>query len=104
VSGAALRLEGQLVVFPNKPGGPCYRCLYDDEDEWLGDCQGNGVLSPVPGVIGALMAVEAIKLLLGISGARHNTLRLWDARTGEWSAVKIRPDPNCPHCARTRAL
>ncbi len=102
VSGAAVRLEGQLVVFPNAPGGPCYRCLYGDEDEWLGDCQGNGVLAPVPGVIGTLMAVEALKVLVGESAAEHNRLWLWDAKTCNWSSVKIKPDPDCPHCGGRR--
>ena len=48
VSGAAVRVEGQIAVFPTAGDGPCYACLYNDEDEWLGDCQGNGVLAPVP--------------------------------------------------------
>lgn len=100
VSGAAVRMEGQLVVFPNDGGGPCYRCLYGDEDEWLGDCEGNGVLAPVPGVIGTLMAVEALKLLVGEASARHNRLWLWDAKTGEWNSVAIQADPACPHCGR----
>lgn len=102
VSGAAVRLEGQLVVFPNAPGGPCYRCIYNDEDEWLGDCQGNGVLAPVPGVIGTLMAAEALKVLLGMACARHNRLWLWDAKTGDWSSVAIKPNPDCPHCGPAR--
>src|SRR5690606_20129504 len=64
VSGAAVRLEGQLAVFLNRGRDePCYACLYNDEDEWLGNCQGNGVLAPVPGVIGTLMAEEAMKLV-----------------------------------------
>src|SRR5690606_35676793 len=54
VSGAAVRVEGQVAVFTFRADGPCYACLYNDEDEWLGDCQGNGVLAPVPGVIGTL--------------------------------------------------
>src|SRR5690606_22437323 len=80
VSGAALRLEGHIAVFTNEPGTPCYRCLYDDEDEWLGDCQGNGVLAPVPGVIGTLMALEALKRLLGVPSALQGSLLLWDAK------------------------
>jgi molybdopterin/thiamine biosynthesis adenylyltransferase len=98
VSGAAVRLEGQLVVFSNRPGDPCYRCLYEDEDEWLGDCRGNGVLAPVVGAIGTLMAVEAIKVIVGMPGARHNRLLLWDAKSGDWNAVAIKRDPSCPHC------
>lgn len=98
VSGAALRLEGHIAVFTNEPGTPCYRCLYDDEDEWLGDCQGNGVLAPVPGVIGTLMALEALKRLLGITSALQGSLLLWDAKEGEWQRVSLRRDPNCPEC------
>ena len=56
-------------MFPNRGDGPCYACLYNDEDELLGDCQGNGVLAPVPGVIGTLMAQEALKLVLGWDSA-----------------------------------
>lgn len=98
VSGAAVRLEGQLVVFANRGGGPCYRCLYSDEDEWLGDCQGNGVLAPVPGVIGTLMANEALNVLLGTSEQRFDRLWLWDAKSDHWSSVAIKPDPSCPVC------
>ncbi|HUL83333.1 MAG TPA: HesA/MoeB/ThiF family protein [Gammaproteobacteria bacterium] len=98
VSGAAVRLEGQIAVFPNRAGEPCYSCLYDDEDEWLGDCQGNGVLAPVPGVIGTLMAAEALKLLLGWESALHGRLLLWDAKRGEWQGVKLERDPDCEVC------
>jgi molybdopterin-synthase adenylyltransferase len=99
VSGAAVRLEGQIAVFPNRAGEPCYSCLYDDEDEWLGDCQGNGVLAPVPGVIGTLMAVEALKLLLGWESALHGALLLWDAKRGDWQRVALKQDPDCTVCA-----
>jgi adenylyltransferase/sulfurtransferase len=98
VSGAAVRLEGQIAVFPNRPGEPCYSCLYDDEDEWLGDCQGNGVLAPVPGTIGTLMAAEALKLLLGWSSALHGRLLLWDAKRGDWQSVALEQDPECEVC------
>jgi molybdopterin-synthase adenylyltransferase len=98
VSGAAVRLEGQVAVFLNRPGDPCYSCLYDDEDEWLGDCQGNGVLAPVPGVIGTVMAQEALKLALGWPSALHNTLLLWDAKRGDWQRVGLKRDPDCEIC------
>jgi molybdopterin-synthase adenylyltransferase len=98
VSGAAVRLEGQIAVFPNRAGGPCYSCLYDDEDEWLGDCQGNGVLAPVPGVVGTLMSAEALKLLLGWDSALHGALLLWDAKRGDWQRVALTPDPDCVIC------
>jgi len=98
VSGAAVRLEGQIAVFTNRAGEPCYSCLYDDEDEWLGDCQGNGVLAPVPGVIGTLMAAEALKLLLGWRSELHARLLLWDAKGGGWQSVALRQDPACGVC------
>lgn len=98
VSGAAVRFEGQITVFGNRGEGPCYRCIYDDEDEWLGDCQGNGVLAPVPGVIGTLMAVEALRVATGARSALEGRLLLWDARFGQWQAATIRPNPECPVC------
>jgi adenylyltransferase/sulfurtransferase len=100
VSGAAVRVEGQIAVFPNDGGGPCYACLYNDEDEWLGDCQGNGVLAPVPGVIGTLMAEEALKLVLGWDSSLRNRLLLWDAKRGDWQSVALKRDPDCVICGR----
>jgi len=100
VSGAAVRVEGQIAVFPNRGDGPCYACLYNDEDEWLGDCQGNGVLAPVPGVIGTLMAEEALKLVLGWQSSLHDRLLLWDAKRGDWQSVALKRDPNCVVCGR----
>ena len=102
VSGAAVRVEGQIAVFPLQGDGPCYACLYNDEDEWLGDCQGNGVLAPVPGVIGTLMAEEALKLVLGWESALRNRLLLWDAKRGEWQSVALKRDPECVVCGNGR--
>ena len=101
VSGAAVRFEGQIAVFSNRTGGPCYRCVYDDEDEWLGNCQGNGVLAPVPGVIGTLMAAETLQLALGMESGLDGRLLLWDSVTADWQAVKIRANPDCPECQRS---
>lgn len=98
VSGAAVRVEGQIAVFTFENDGPCYGCLYGDEDEFLGDCQGNGVLAPVPGVIGTLMAEEALKLLLGWDSKLRNRLLLWDAKRGEWQSVALKRDPDCTVC------
>ena len=98
VSGAAVRLEGQLAVFTNKGRGPCYRCVYGDEDEWFGNCEGSGVLSPITGVIGALMAVETLKLLMGIESGLKNQLLLWDAAIGRWREVGLGVKSDCPLC------
>ena len=100
VSGSAIRLEGQLAVFgPDYSTSPCYRCLYTDADESLTNCAGNGVLAPVPGVIGTLMAVEALKFLAGIESPR-GVLRLYEGESGDFRAVKIRKRTDCVACGR----
>lgn len=99
VSGAAIRLEGQLAVFgPDYSKSPCYRCLYQEADESLENCSGNGVLSPVPGVIGTMMAVEALKSLTGIE-TETGMLGLYDGLSTEWRKLGIRKKRNCPGCS-----
>lgn len=101
ISGAAIRLEGQLCKFgPDYSTSPCYRCLYHEADESLDNCAGNGVLGPVPAVIGTLMAVEALKFLAGIDAPR-GTLRLYDAANGEFRAVAVTKNSQCPACSAT---
>ncbi len=98
VSGAAIRFEGQLAVFgPDYSQSPCYRCLYEDADESLDNCSGNGVLAAVPGVIGTMMAVETLKYLAGMQTASP-ALNLYDAMTGDWQKVRIRKRKKCPAC------
>lgn len=99
ISGSAIRLEGQLAVFgPDYMTSPCYRCLYTEADESMTNCAGNGVLAPVPGVIGTLMAVEALKFLAGIESPR-GVLRLYEAGSGEFRSVTIRKRGDCPVCS-----
>lgn len=98
VSGAAIRLEGQIAEFgPDYSRSPCYRCAYADADESLEDCAGNGVLGPVPGVIGTLMAVEALKFIAGIEWQR-GILRIYDAISGEFRQLRINKRPACEAC------
>jgi molybdopterin/thiamine biosynthesis adenylyltransferase len=99
VSGSAIRFEGQLAVFgPDYAESPCYRCLYTEADESLLDCAGNGVFAPVPGVIGTLMAVEALKFLAGLESPR-GTLSLYEGGSGSFHSVKIPKRPDCPGCS-----
>jgi adenylyltransferase/sulfurtransferase len=96
VSGAAIRFEGQITVFgPDYSKSPCYRCLYQEADESLDNCAGNGVLAPVPGVIGTIMAVEALKYLAGVTSENIGRLSLYDALTGTWRSVTIRLRAGC---------
>ena len=100
VSGAAIRLEGQLAVFRlDQPGGPCYRCLWQEEAESLENCRGNGVLGPVPGVIGSMMAVEALKIASGCAPSADGKLLLYDAVGSDWRQLKLERDPACPACS-----
>ena len=99
VSGAAIRFEGQVAVFPNDDAsGPCYRCLYSDEDENFANCAGQGILAPVAGTIGTLVATEALKLILGLDSGLRNHLWAYDALSGAVRLVAIRKDPGCPVC------
>ena len=101
VSGAAIRYEGQLAVFdPRDPAGPCYACLYEEGNEELENCRQNGVLAPLTGVIGSLMAVEAIKLITGTGGPLLGRLLRFDALSGELRYTRFEKDPACPVCGR----
>jgi molybdopterin/thiamine biosynthesis adenylyltransferase len=92
-------MEGQLAVFgPDYDNNPCYRCLYTEADESMDSCAGNGVLSPVPGVIGTMMAVEALKYFAGIE-SDTTMLHLYDAAATEFHTLKIQKREDCPACA-----
>lgn len=101
VSGAAIKLSGQLFVMdPRQPDAPCYACLYpeDSSDEEL-RCATTGILAPLTGVIGCMQAAEAIKLLAGF-GTPASGLQRYDALSGQWSKSKVRKDPNCKVCTK----
>lgn len=100
VSGAVVRFEGQVSVFrADRPGGPCYACLYRDTGADEGDlCSQFGVLAPVAGTIGALQATETIKVLLDVGETLAGRLLVLDALHMEWRTVRLRKDPACPVC------
>ena len=99
VSGAAIRMEGQISVYhPGVEGSPCYQCLYKEgEDEAL-TCSEAGVLSPLVGIIGSMQALEALKVLASIGTPLIGRLLLLDAKHMEWRSLKLSPDPECPTC------
>ncbi|WP_198264287.1 HesA/MoeB/ThiF family protein [sulfur-oxidizing endosymbiont of Gigantopelta aegis] len=102
VSGAAIRMEGQVIVFANQGEGSCYRCLYkDDANDVATTCSENGVLSPVVGIIGSVQAVEAMKLIMSIGKPLVSRLLLLDAYTMDWRTLKLPADPQCPVCSNT---
>jgi adenylyltransferase/sulfurtransferase len=100
VSGAAIRSEGQvLVIDPRIEHSPCYRCLYDDAlgDEQL-SCATNGVLAPIVGIIGAVQALEAIKVLAHYGEPAIGKLQIFDGRTLDWRSLKLARASDCPVC------
>lgn len=99
VSGAAIRMEGQITAFdPRDSNSPCYRCLYPEgEDESL-SCSEAGVMAPLVGVVGSMQALEAIKLLSGLGQPLVGRLLVFDAMYTEWRQLSLSKDPACPCC------
>jgi len=101
VSGAAIRMEGQVTVYdPRQSGSACYRCLYQDNGELQQTCSESGVLSPLLGIIGSVQAVETVKLIAGIGETLAGRLLILDVLSMTWQEIKLRPDPNCPICKK----
>lgn len=100
VSGAAIRFDAQVTVFDlRQPDAPCYACLYpEDGDAEELQCSQMGVFAPLTGVVGALQALEALKLLAGAGGTLNGRLLLMDARIPEWRTVRVNKDPACRVC------
>jgi len=98
VSGAAIRMEGQVAVFSGRPGDGCYHCLYGLGAEVAETCSENGVLAPLVGIVGSIQATEAIKILTGAGQPLFNRLLLLDALQMEWRTLRLKPDPACPVC------
>lgn len=100
VSGAAVRFDGQFAVFdPREPESPCYRCLFDDAGEANdGPCATFGVFAPLVGIIGAMQAAEALKLLIGMPDVPLGKLMTLDMRSHTWRTLRFKRDPACPAC------
>ena len=105
VYGAIFRFEGQVSVF-DPDQGPCYRCLIPEMPPpgSVPRCQEAGVLGILPGIIGALQATEAIKLVLGVGKPLIGRLLLFDALDMELSEMKLSKNPKCPACGEDSHL
>lgn len=104
ISGAAIRWEGQLTTYDfRQSDSPCYQCLYKEDDDGKElNCQANGVLSPVVGLIGSMQAIETIKALIGIKTLVGKLLIL-DSYTMQFRQLKLNQDKNCPVCNKKEA-
>ena len=100
VSGAAIRFDAQIAVFDLRHDeAPCYACLYPEDGEVEEvQCSQMGVFAPLTGAVGALQAMEAVKLLCGAGETLAARLLLLDAKRAEWRTVRVKKDPGCAVC------
>jgi len=104
VAGAAIRFDGQISVYDTRDAqAPCYACLFPP-DAGFEDvaCSTMGVFAPLVGLVGSLQAAEALKLLAGVGTSLAGRLQMVDARTMEWTEIRVRRSPDCPVCAPHR--
>ncbi len=101
VSGAAIRFDGQIGVFDTRdPASPCYACLFPPDSVFEETrCATLGVFAPLVGVIGSLQAAEALKLLTGVGSTLAGRLQMLDARSMEWTELRVPRQATCSVCA-----
>ncbi|MCW7541513.1 molybdopterin-synthase adenylyltransferase MoeB [Aquabacterium sp. A7-Y] len=102
VTGAAIRFDGQVTVCDlRQAASPCYACLFPPDQE-LDEvrCATMGVFAPLVGIVGAVQAAEALKLLAGIGTSLAGRLQMLDALSMQWSEIRVPRNPACPVCGR----
>lgn len=100
VSGAAIRMEGQVSVFTYQDESePCYQCLSALFGSNALSCVEAGVMAPVVGIIGAVQAMEAIKVIAGLGKPIQGKILMLDAMTMSWREMKLMKQPHCPTCS-----
>jgi molybdopterin/thiamine biosynthesis adenylyltransferase len=98
VTGASIRLEGQIMNYQPAVNSACYQCLYTEAYGNEESCEFEGVLGPVVGVIGTMQALQTLLLLAGLGEELINRLLLFDALSMEWQGVTLPKNPKCPAC------
>ena len=100
VYGSIFRFDGQCTVFAPSLGGPCYRCMFPEPPPpgMVPSCAEGGVLGVLPGIIGVMQAIEAVKLIIGIGEPLIGRMIAFDALKMRFREFKLRPDPKCPVC------
>jgi molybdopterin/thiamine biosynthesis adenylyltransferase len=105
VSGAAIRFDGQVAVFDERePASPCYACVFPADAAFEETaCSTLGVFAPLVGIVGSMQAAEALKLLTGIGRSLAGRLQMLDARTMEWTEMRLLRQMACPVCDSRKA-
>ena len=106
VYGSVFRFEGQTTVFAPHLGGPCYRCLFPEPPppDSVPNCAQAGVLGVLPGIIGMLQAIEAIKMIVGVGELLVGRLLHFDALKARFRELNLRRDPECPVCGENPTI
>ncbi len=100
VAGAVIQFDGQItVVDPRDEKSPCYACVFAPDAEFEEvRCSTMGVFAPLVGVVGAMQAAEALKLLAGVGSSLAGRLLMLDGRSMEWNTMRVQRAPHCPVC------
>ena len=106
IYGSVFRFDGQTTVFAPHLGGPCYRCLFPEPPPagTVPNCAEAGVLGVLPGIVGMLQAIEALKLILGLGDSLLGRLLHFDALKMKFREFKLRRDPQCPVCGENPTI
>jgi molybdopterin/thiamine biosynthesis adenylyltransferase len=106
VSGAVIRFDGQLSVFDARAAAsPCYACLFPPGEAFTdAACSTMGVFAPLVGVVGAMQAAEALKLIMQVGQSLAGRLLLLDGRAMEWNSITLSRNPDCPVCSPKETL
>lgn len=106
VAGAVIRFDAQItVVDPRNAQAPCYACIFDPQAQFEEvACSTMGVFAPLVGVVGALQAAEALKLVAGVGPSLAGRLLMLDGRGMEWSSLRTARNPACPVCGQAHGL
>ena len=101
VSGAAIGFDGQISVYDTRQAdAPCYACIFPPDATFEEvRCSTMGVFAPLVGIIGSMQAAEALKLLAGVGSSLAGRLQMLDARSMEWTEIRLPRQPACPVCA-----
>lgn len=103
IAAALTQWEGQISLYDPKAGTPCYQCVFPERPDpvLVPSCAEGGVLGPLPGVLGAMMAVEAVKAICGAGEGLRGRMLIYDALYAETRTISMKPRTDCPVCAPT---